>query len=102
MAAIHVTKENFEEEVLHSDKPVLVDFWASWCGPCQMMGPIIEECSEETDKVKFAKVNVNEEPELAEQFGVENIPAFVLIKDGVEQKRTIGFMQKEYVLDFIK
>lgn len=102
MAAIHLTKENFEGEVLRSDKPVLVDFWAAWCGPCQMMGPIIEELSEEVADVKFAKVNVNEEPELAERFGVENIPAFILIKDGVEQKRTIGFMQKQYVLDFIK
>lgn len=102
MAALHVTKENFETEVLNSHKPVLVDFWAAWCGPCQMMGPVIEELSEEVTDVKFAKLNVDEEPELAAQFGVMSIPTLILMKNGREEKKSIGAIPKQAVLDFIK
>ena len=102
MAALHVTKENFQTEVLNSHKPVLVDFWAAWCGPCQMMGPVIEELSEEVTDVKFAKLNVDEEPELAAQFGVMSIPTLILMKNGREEKKSIGAIPKQAVLDFIK
>ena len=74
MAIVHVTSENYEKEVLQSDKPVLIDFWASWCGPCQMLGPVIEEVSEEVTDVKFVKVSTEEAPELAEKFSIMYIP----------------------------
>ena len=77
MAIVHVTSENYEKEVLQSDKPVLIDFWASWCGPCQMLGPVIEEVSEEVTDVKFVKVSTEEAPELAEKFSIMYIPTLV-------------------------
>lgn len=79
MAIVHVTSENYEKEVLQSDKPVLIDFWASWCGPCQMLGPVIEEVSEEVTDVKFVKVSTEEAPELAEKFSIMYIPTLILI-----------------------
>ena len=79
MAIVHVTSENYEKEVLQSDKPVLIDFWASWCGPCQMLGPVIEEVSEEVTDVKFVKVSTEEAPELAEKFSIMYIPTLVLM-----------------------
>ena len=79
MAIVHVTSENYEKEVLQSDKPVLIDFWASWCGPCQMLGPVIEEVSEEVTDVKFVKVSTEEAPELAEKFSIMYIPTLVLL-----------------------
>lgn len=80
MAIVHVTSENYEKEVLQSDKPVLIDFWASWCGPCQMLGPVIEEVSEEVTDVKFVKVSTEEAPELAEKFSIMYIPTLVLME----------------------
>lgn len=90
------TDQNFETEVLKADKPVMVDFWAVWCGPCQMAGPIIDELAEEyKDKVKVGKVNVDENPQTAMKFGVMSIPTVVLFQNGKEVKREVGFSGKE-------
>ncbi len=95
MAEIVITKENFEQEVLQSDKPVLVDFWATWCGPCQMLGPIIEQIATEKEGViKVGKVNVDEQQELAAQFGIMSIPTLLVFKDGKVANQGVGFMDK--------
>lgn len=103
MSEIIITKENFDEEVRnYKGLPVLLDFWAGWCRPCMMLSPIVEEIAEEYDgKVKVGKVNVDEQPELAAAFRVESIPLLVVVKDGVIQKQTVGFRQKEDVLDML-
>ena len=101
MAVAHVTNENFDSEVLQSDKPVFIDFWASWCGPCQMVAPVVEELSEEIADVKFAKVNVDEQPELARQFQVMSIPTMVLLKEGKVVDTTIGAQPKEDIAKFV-
>ena len=94
--ALQITKANFEAEVQNSELPVVVDFWAPWCGPCRMTGPIIEELSEEmAGTVKVGKVNVDEEPELAQKYGVMSIPTIVKIVGGAEQARAVGHMPKE-------
>lgn len=90
------TDENFEQEVLKSDKPVLVDFWAVWCGPCQMMGPIVEELAEEVkDKYKIGKMNVDENRETAAKFGIMSIPTLIIFKDGKVVKQLVGVQAKE-------
>ena len=94
MAVIHVGTNDFEKEVLQSDKPVFVDFWASWCGPCQMVGPIVEELSEEVDDVKFVKVNVDENPALTMEYQVASIPMLAVFKNGVIVKKQIGAIPK--------
>ena len=94
MAVIHVGTNDCEKEVLQSDKPVFVDFWASWCGPCQMVGPIVEELSEEVDDVKFVKVNVDENPALTMEYQVASIPMLAVFKNGVIVKKQIGAIPK--------
>lgn len=98
MAEITITRDNFETEVLHSDKPVLLDFWATWCGPCRMIAPVIEEIAKERSDVKVGKVNVDDEGALATAFGISSIPTIVLVKDGKEAARVVGFRPKESIL----
>lgn len=96
MAEITVTKENFESEVLKSELPVLLDFWAEWCGPCRMLSPIVAEIAEEySGKVKVGKVNVDEEQELSEKFQVESIPMVVIMKNGKVTNVSVGYKPKE-------
>lgn len=98
MKYITITKENFEEEVLKSDKPVLLDFWASWCGPCRMIAPTIEEIAEENDTIKVGKINVDDERDLSLQFGIESIPTLIVMKDGKIVNKGIGAMPKDNIL----
>ena len=102
MAILHITKDNFEQEVLKSDVPVLVDFWATWCGPCRALGPLLEEIASETSSVKIVKVNVDEQPELASQFRIMSIPTMILFKSGEVADKTVGLLPKDEVLNFIK
>lgn len=103
MSVVKITKENFETEVMQSDKPVLLDFWASWCGPCKMVSPIIDEVALETLEVaKVGKVNVDEEQELAQVFKVMSIPTLVVVKDGKVTESSIGVKPKEAILSMIK
>lgn len=98
MSVVDVKKSTFESEVLKSDKPVIVDFWASWCGPCRMLSPIVDEVAEETSEIKVCKINVDEEPDLASQFKVMTIPTLIVFKDGQEVKRNVGVISKEEVI----
>ena len=98
MKYITNTKENFEEEVLKSDKPVLLDFWASWCGPCRMIAPTIEEIAEENDTIKVGKINVDDERDLSLQFGIESIPTLIVMKDGKIVNKGVGAMPKDNIL----
>ncbi len=100
MAEIMLTKENFEQEVINSDKPVLIDFFADWCGPCRMIAPTIEEIAEEyADVYKVCKVNVDNDPELATAFNVVSIPMLAVIKDGETVNTAVGFMAKDKILE---
>ena len=103
MSALKITKENFEQEVMNSDKPVLLDFWASWCGPCRMVEPTVEEIAEEAVHIaKVGKVNVDEEPELAQTFKVMSIPTLVVLKDGKVVQSAVGVKSKQAILDMIQ
>ena len=101
MGVINCNGDDFDKVVLKSKKKVLVDFNATWCGPCRMMGPIIEELSEENDKVKFVSVDVDDNEELAMEYGVSSIPCLVLIENAEEVKRNIGFISKEDLEEFL-
>lgn len=99
---VNVTAGNFDEEVLNYKGKVLVDFWAEWCGPCMMLGPIIEEVSEEVDDVKFCKVNCDEARDVALQFGIMTIPNLIVFENGEQVNQSIGYIEKEDVLKLIK
>lgn len=101
MAALHITKENFEQEVLKSDKPVLLDFWAAWCGPCQMLLPTIEELAGEVTDAKICKINVDENPDLAQKYGVMTIPTLIVIKNGEVAETSVGVKPKKKILEML-
>ena len=94
MSVLEITVDNFEQEVLQSDKPVLIDFWATWCGPCRMMGPVVEEFAADHPEIKVSKVNVDEQMPLAAAFGIESIPTLIAIKDGKAVGTVVGVRHK--------
>ena len=101
MAIVHATTQSFEQEVLRADKPVLVDFWAAWCGPCRMLAPVLEELAGEAD-FKIVKVDVDAEPALAMQFGIESIPTLLVFKDGQVADRSVGLVSPQEILALVK
>ena len=101
MKEIELTYNDFDSVVLASDKPVLVDFWATWCGPCRMLGPVIAQIAEERDDIKVCKVNVDDEPELARMFNIMNIPTVLVFRDGELKERSVGVKPKQQLLDLI-
>ena len=98
MAVVTITKENFENEVLRSDKPVLLDFWATWCGPCRMVSPIVDEIAAERSDIKVGKINVDEQAELSMQFRIVSIPTLIVVKNGEIVNKTVGALPKEEIL----
>lgn len=102
MAVIKLTKDNFDQEVMQSDKPVLVDFYADWCGPCKMMAPVVEEVSNEMSGVKVCKLNVDEEMDLAQKYGVMSIPTFISFSGGEIKGKQIGAVSKSALTDLLK
>ena len=101
MSAIHINKENFQNEVVNAEKKVLLDFWAPWCGPCQMVLPIVEEIANERSDIKVGKINVDENPELAKQFHVFSIPTLVVMEKGEVVKRAVGARSKDELLELL-
>ena len=102
MSAVKINRENFRAEVLNSDRPVLLNFWAPWCGPCRMVGPILEDIADEREDIKVGKINVDEEAELAAQFGVSSIPMLVVMKDGRAVNASVGARPKEDILALLE
>lgn len=98
MNAVNINKSNFSEEVIHSDRPVLLDFWAPWCGPCRMVAPVLDEIAAERADIKVGKINVDEQPELAGQFGIMSIPTLVVMKNGKVVNQALGARPKDQIL----
>lgn len=98
MEVTEITKENYETEVAQSDRPVLLDFWAGWCGPCQMLSPVVDAVAGEREDIKVGKINVDEQQELAMQFKVMSIPTLIVMKEGKEAERSVGVISKEEIL----
>lgn len=101
MAAVIINQKNFENEVLQSDKKVLLDFWASWCGPCRMVAPILDEIAQERPDIKIGKINVDEELELASRFGIMSIPTLVVMEQGKIVNKAVGARPKQAILDML-
>ena len=101
MAIITLTTSNFEEEVIKSSEPVLIDFWASWCGPCRMLSPVVDEIADERSDIRVGKVNVDDEPELASRFGVMSIPTLVVMVGGQVRNQSVGVVPKEKILSML-
>lgn len=101
MSVLKITQSNFEREVLNSDKPVLLDFWASWCGPCRMLSPVVDEVADENPQIKVGKINVDEEGDLAASFGVMSIPTLVVIKNGQVVNQSVGVVPKQKILSML-
>lgn len=101
MSAININQNNFQDEVMNSDKPVLLDFWAPWCGPCRMVVPIVEKIAEERSDIKVVKINVAEQPELANQFGVMSIPALMVLENGKVVRQAVGARSKQAILSML-
>ena len=102
MSVIHGNSENFDKEVIDSEKLVVIDFWAPWCGPCKMMGPVFEELSNEITDVKFVKINTDEAGDIANRFGIRGIPSLLFVKNGKEIERIVGFRPKEELIKIIE
>ncbi|WP_295340838.1 thioredoxin [uncultured Subdoligranulum sp.] len=102
MSVLHITKENFNAEVVNSDRPVLLDFWATWCGPCRMVGPLVEEIAAEHPEIKVGKINVDEQPELAAQFQIMSIPTLMVVKSGKITQRVVGARPKAQILALVQ
>ena len=101
MKVLHINKDNFHQEVLNSDKPVLLDFFASWCGPCRMVGPILDEIAEEREDIKVCKVNIDEQPELASRYRIMTIPTLMVLKDGNIIEQSVGAKPKHQILAMV-
>lgn len=101
MSAININKNNFQNEVMNSDQPVLLDFWAPWCGPCRMVVPLVEEIAEERSDIRVGKINVDEQPELASQFGVMSIPTLIVMKNGKVVNQAVGARPKRAILEML-
>ncbi|HHT14787.1 MAG: thioredoxin [Christensenellales bacterium] len=101
MSVVTITKDNFQQEVLNSDKPVLVDFWAAWCGPCRMVAPVLNEIAVENPSIKVAKINVDEQPELASKYGIMSIPTLLVFKNGKVANQAIGARPKAAILSLV-
>lgn len=101
MSVLTITKENFDQQVLQNTKPVLLDFWASWCGPCRMLSPVVDEIAQENAAIAVGKINVDEQPELASQFGVMSIPTLMVFKDGKTVNTSLGVVPKAKILEML-
>ena len=101
MKVLHINKDNFHQEVLNSDKPVLLDFFASWCGPCRMVGPILDEIAQEREDIKVCKVNIDEQPELAHRYRIMTIPTLIVLRDGNIVEQSVGAKPKNQILAMV-